>query len=68
MTQIMTQTTFRPFGDLADNPVGLEGETILPVCEGLNMALASFQGLYLQYQKHHFVVDGAEFYGIIARA
>ena len=26
------------------------------------MALASFQALYLQYQKHHFVVEGAEFY------
>ena len=33
-----------------------------PVCEGLNVALASFQALYLQYQKHHFVVEGAEFY------
>ena len=26
------------------------------------MALASFQALYIQYQKHHFVVEGAEFY------
>ncbi|WP_225931218.1 Dps family protein [Leptolyngbya sp. 7M] len=36
----------------------------VPVCEGLNIALASFQALYLQYQKHHFVVEGAEFYSL----
>jgi DNA-binding ferritin-like protein len=52
----------RPFGEVDDNPVLLEKTVTEPVCEGLNIALASFQALYLQYQKHHFVVEGAEFY------
>ncbi|AFY78723.1 MAG: DNA starvation/stationary phase protection protein [Hydrococcus sp. C42_A2020_068] len=58
----MTNTTFRPFGEVSDNPIGLGREITTPVCEGLNIALASFQALYLQYQKHHFVVEGSEFY------
>ena len=61
----MTQATMiRSFGDIADNPVGLGKEVTTPICEGMNIVLASFQGLYLQYQKHHFVVDGAEFYSL----
>ena len=51
-----------PFGEVSDNVVLLEKSTTEPVCEGLNIALASFQALYIQYQKHHFVVEGAEFY------
>lgn len=57
----MLQTMVQPFGQIKDNPVGLGQDVTLPVCEGLNIALASFQALYLQYQKHHFVVEGAEF-------
>ena len=49
---------------IADNPVLLEKSVTTPVCEGLNIALASFQALYLQYQKHHFVVEGSEFYSL----
>ena len=45
-----------------DNPIGLGREVTTPVCEGLNILLASFEALYLQYQKHHFVVEGTEFY------
>ncbi len=60
----MTQITFRPFGEVQDNPVGLGQEVTAPVCEGLNLAIASFQALYLQYQKHHFVVEGSEFYAL----
>jgi starvation-inducible DNA-binding protein len=60
----MTQAIFRPFGQVQDNPVGLGQDVTVPVCEGLNLALASFQALYLQYQKHHFVVEGAEFYSL----
>ncbi|NET37159.1 MAG: DNA starvation/stationary phase protection protein [Cyanothece sp. SIO1E1] len=59
-----TQTLVLPFGQVADNPVLLEHSVTEPVCEGLNIALASFQALYLQYQKHHFVVEGAEFYSL----
>ncbi|MBE9191859.1 DNA starvation/stationary phase protection protein [Gloeocapsopsis crepidinum LEGE 06123] len=59
----MTQATvLRNFGEVLDNPIGLGQEVTVPVCEGLNIVLASFQALYLQYQKHHFVVEGAEFY------
>lgn len=52
----------RTFNRVYDNPVLLEREVTEPVCEGFNITLASFQGLYLQYQKHHFVVEGAEYY------
>ncbi|MBR8828843.1 MAG: DNA starvation/stationary phase protection protein [Gomphosphaeria aponina SAG 52.96 = DSM 107014] len=62
MTQ--QQTILRPFGELAANPILLEQDVIAPVCEGLNILVASFQGLYLQYQKHHFVVEGSEFYSL----
>jgi DNA-binding ferritin-like protein len=60
----LTQTLLQAFGEVADNPIGLDKSVTVPVCEGMNMALASFQALYLQYQKHHFVVEGAEFYSI----
>lgn len=59
-----TQTVLRSFGEVYDNPILLEKSVTAPVCEGLNIALASFQALYLQYQKHHFVVEGAEFYSL----
>ncbi|HBB35210.1 MAG TPA: DNA starvation/stationary phase protection protein [Cyanobacteria bacterium UBA8803] len=59
-----TQGLLRTFGEVYDNPVLLEHSVTAPVCEGLNIALASFQALYLQYQKHHFVVEGAEFYSL----
>jgi starvation-inducible DNA-binding protein len=54
----------RPFGHVEDNPVLLDKSVTEPVCEGFNAALSSFQGLYLQYQKHHFVVEGSEFYSL----
>ncbi len=57
-----TQSVLQSFGEVYDNPVLLDKSVTAPVCEGLNIALASFQALYLQYQKHHFVVEGAEFY------
>uniref|UniRef100_B8HM90 Ferritin Dps family protein n=1 Tax=Cyanothece sp. (strain PCC 7425 / ATCC 29141) TaxID=395961 RepID=B8HM90_CYAP4 len=58
----MTQALSKPFGAVEANPVGFELDVTALICEGLNLALASFQALYLQYQKHHFVVEGAEFY------
>lgn len=58
------QTLVRPFGQVADNPILLEHSVTEPICEGMNAALASFQALYLQYQKHHFIVEGAEFYSL----
>lgn len=59
-----TQTLVRAFGEVGENPVGLEKSVTAAVCEGLNLVYASFQALYVQYQKHHFVVEGAEFYSI----
>jgi starvation-inducible DNA-binding protein len=61
-----TATVVQAFNTVAANPIGLERSTVEPICEGMNTALASFQALYLQYQKHHFVVEGAEFYSIHA--
>ncbi|NJN30627.1 MAG: DNA starvation/stationary phase protection protein [Synechococcales cyanobacterium RM1_1_8] len=58
------QTPIRAFGEVEQNVILLDLSVTEPVCEGLNIALASFQALYLQYQKHHFVVEGAEFYSI----
>ena len=60
----VAQGLLLPFGEVGDNPVLLEKTVTEPVCEGLNIALASFQALYIQYQKHHFVVEGAEFYSL----
>ncbi|MEB3233734.1 MAG: Dps family protein [Leptolyngbyaceae bacterium] len=57
-------TVVTPFGQVADNVIGLDKSVTIPVCEGFNIALASFQALYLQYEKHHFVVEGAEFYSL----
>ncbi len=59
-----TQTLLRNFGQVYENPILLDKSVTTPVCEGFNVVLASFQGLYLQYQKHHFVVEGAEFYSL----
>ena len=58
----LQQTTVQAFGQVGDNPVGFGREVTVPVCEGLNLAYVSFQALYLQYQKHHFVVEGSEYY------
>lgn len=60
------QTLVRPFGQIEDTVILLERSITEPICEGLNVSLASFQALYLQYQKHHFVVEGAEFYSLHA--
>ncbi|MBD2461306.1 DNA starvation/stationary phase protection protein [Oscillatoria sp. FACHB-1407] len=51
-----------PFNQIRENPIALDLNVTPAICEGLNITLASFQALYLQYQKHHFVVEGAEFY------
>ncbi|AKG22803.1 Dps family protein [Calothrix sp. 336/3] len=56
-----TQTLIHNFGQVYDNPILLDHSITAPVCEGFNVVLASFQALALQYQKHHFVVEGAEF-------
>ncbi|MEM1169706.1 MAG: Dps family protein [Cyanobacteria bacterium P01_H01_bin.35] len=57
-----TATPVQVFGQVGENPIGLEKSVTEPICEGMNIALASFQALYLQYEKHHFVVEGSQFY------
>lgn len=57
-------TVVQAFDQMRDNPVLLEMNVTKAICEGLNIVLSSFQALYLQYQKHHFVVEGAEFYSL----
>lgn len=57
-------TLLQSFGEIGENPILLDKSVTTPVCEGLNVLLASFQALYLQYQKHHFVVEGANFYSL----
>ena len=59
-----TQTLVRAFGEVGDNPIGLEKDITTAICDGLNLVYASFQALFVQYQKHHFVVEGAEFHSI----
>jgi starvation-inducible DNA-binding protein len=59
-----TATMVRSFSEIGENPILLDRSVTQPICEGLNLVLASFQALYLQYQKHHFVVEGAEFYSL----
>jgi starvation-inducible DNA-binding protein len=58
------ETVLQPFDQMRENPVLLELNVTTAICEGFNIALASFQALYLQYQKHHFVVEGSEFYSL----
>jgi starvation-inducible DNA-binding protein len=57
-----TETLLQSYGEVADNPILLEKSVTEPIVEGLSMAYASFMALYLQYQKHHFVVEGSEYY------
>lgn len=61
---VSTTGLVRSFNEIGENPILLDKSVTEPICEGLNTLLASFQGLYLQYQKHHFVVEGAEFYSL----
>lgn len=58
----VTETLLQTYGEVADNPILLEKTTTEPIIEGLSAAYASFMALYLQYQKHHFVVEGSEYY------
>jgi len=43
------------------NPVGLTEETCRKVSEHLDRHLASFIALYMQYHKHHWLVEGPQF-------
>ncbi|MEN9205986.1 MAG: Dps family protein [Thermostichales cyanobacterium DRC_bins_46] len=58
----MATQLIQAFSQTKANVIGLDISVTEPVCQGLNHLLASYQALYLQYQKHHFVVEGADFY------
>ncbi|MEA5536560.1 Dps family protein [Crocosphaera sp. XPORK-15E] len=64
MATTQVKAPIRAFDQVGDNPVGLDKSVTTPVCEGFNIAIASFQALFLQYEKHHFVVEGSEFYSL----
>ncbi|NER79132.1 MAG: DNA starvation/stationary phase protection protein [Leptolyngbya sp. SIO1D8] len=57
-----TETILQSYSELSDNPILLEKSVTEPIVEGLSTVYASFMGLYMQYQKHHFVVEGSEYY------
>lgn len=59
---MVVSNVVQTFGTIGDNVLLLDRSVTEPVCEGLNAVFASFQALYLQYQKHHLVIEGAEFY------
>lgn len=58
----VTETLLQTYGEVVGNPILLEKSITEPIVEGLGIAYASFTALYLQYQKHHFVVEGSEYY------
>lgn len=58
----ITETLLQTYGEVANNPVLLEKSITEPVVDGLATLYASFTALSLQYQKHHFVVEGSEYY------
>jgi DNA-binding ferritin-like protein len=51
-------------GEVVDNPLGLERDKMGPVVEALNGLLASEYVLYHQYKKHHWLVQGSEYWQI----
>lgn len=58
----VTESLLKSYGEIDDNCIGLEKSVTEPIVEGLSTAFASFMALYVQYQKHHFVVEGSEYY------
>jgi len=51
-------------GELTDNPLGLEVDKARQIAQALNADLASEYVLYHQYKKHHWLVEGTEFWQI----
>ena len=56
------ETLQQVYEEVASNPILLEKSVTEPIIEGLGVTYASFLALYLQYQKHHFVVEGSEYH------
>jgi starvation-inducible DNA-binding protein len=51
-------------GELTENALGLEVDRARQIVQALNSDLASEYVLYHQYKKHHWLVEGAEFWQI----
>lgn len=49
------------FGELVENPIGLEPAQLQDLVNNLNADLGSMFVLFHQYQKHHWVVEGPQF-------
>lgn len=50
------------FGEVAENPIRLSKDVCRQVIDMLNADLGADYMLYFQYKKHHWVVEGPEFY------
>src|SRR5688572_14454048 len=51
-------------GTMRTNPLGLDEKTAGEIVRLLNTDLASMITLYHQYHKHHWIVEGAQFFEI----
>lgn len=57
----MTAKPWRKPGTLDDNPIGLSKEVTSQLVPELDRHIASLFVLFHQYQKHHWLVEGAQF-------
>lgn len=57
-----THTVRQELSVVRDNPFGLPHEVASQVVDALNQDLASMFTLYHQYHKHHWIVEGAQFF------
>ena len=55
------RTRLRKLGEIEGNPVGLDKKACAEVAKHLDRHLASFNVLYHQYHKHHWLVMGPQF-------
>lgn len=49
---------------IVDNPIGLDREAVTPVVRSLNQDLATTYTFYHQIKKHHWVVEGPEYWSL----
>ncbi len=64
MSQTKTKGPRQAAGAMRTNPLGLDEKTAGEIVRLLNADLASMITLYLQYHKHHWIVEGAQFFEI----
>lgn len=62
MTHKRTSATRQAPGQVRDNRLNLDDQTTREMVRLLNTDLASMWTLYHQYHKHHWIVEGAQFF------